>query len=239
LLRPAFAKLIKQQQQQQQQGGWLLDAISKAFSYITGTSKNDAKVGRAISSWGEVERGGQAPCLDFMNDETKKAELIVQLFPSIVSKVPKELLYSCAASLLMYIDEIRKPDMIAAGNAVFSRIRNACRNVGINVNEMKESCRRSFISRNASYFPQDSPFFSEIQNGDIQLLPGRSLIDTITRMTQVVQRSVEETARMQRENAIMLQENVAIRAELNRLTGKIGYLIDIVHEQSGSYFAFA
>jgi hypothetical protein len=52
-------------------------------------------------------------------------------------------------------------------------------------------------------------------------------------MTQVVQRSVEETARMQRENAIMVRENVAIRAELNSLTGKIDYLIDIVHEQSG------
>jgi hypothetical protein len=77
----------------------------------------------------------------------KKAELIVQLFPSIVS--------SCAASLFMYVDEIRKPDTIAAGNAVFSRIRNVYRNVGLNVNEMNESCRRSFISRNASYFPQE------------------------------------------------------------------------------------
>jgi hypothetical protein len=51
------------------------------FQRLTGISKNDAKVRRAISSWGEVERGGQAPCLDFMNDEAKKSGVNSSVVP--------------------------------------------------------------------------------------------------------------------------------------------------------------
>lgn len=38
-------------------GGWTLDGVQTIFNYVSGTSKTDAKVGRALSGWPSTDKG--------------------------------------------------------------------------------------------------------------------------------------------------------------------------------------
>ncbi len=42
-------------------GGWLIDAVNLVFVYISNTSQEDCKVGRSLSGWEDIKRGGIAP----------------------------------------------------------------------------------------------------------------------------------------------------------------------------------
>ena len=42
-------------------GAWSMDQIMTIFNYICGTSKTDARVGRALAGWKNTEEGGVVP----------------------------------------------------------------------------------------------------------------------------------------------------------------------------------
>ena len=46
-----------------ERGGWLLESSNKVFYYITGQSKTNKIVARALSGWPNVVEGGICPCI--------------------------------------------------------------------------------------------------------------------------------------------------------------------------------
>lgn len=76
-------------------GAWLIESINRVFLYICSTSQNDAKVGRCLSGWTDVNQGAFCPTFPnkFVTDS-----LLAEMFGRFVFNLPKKLLESMSAS---------------------------------------------------------------------------------------------------------------------------------------------
>jgi hypothetical protein len=89
-------------------GGWEFESIVKIFTYLMQLVTANARTGRALSGWTNVDRGAYAPELDLSSvDENKRVSvknMIADLFST--SYVPRlePLFNSLFASLLMHFD---------------------------------------------------------------------------------------------------------------------------------------
>jgi hypothetical protein len=125
------------------------------------------------------------------------------MFSSLVGKLPSEVLEAAAASLFMYSREV-------ADSPVGIKLQTITRRLNLSLDELRALCRRDFVTKNASYIPHGSPFFSELMVGDLNIIPSRSLVQTVQQILQVQQQSIEHIAFLGREL-------MGMRRDLNKM----------------------
>jgi galactitol-specific phosphotransferase system IIB component len=138
-----------------ERGSWLLDNISRVFLYIQSTSANDARVARSLSCWKDVNSGGAAPTLSTAMTDEQKQELCYQLFKTAAPSLNTNLMNSMAASLLMYLDDVKERNIV-----IYEKIAECLEDAGYDISTisaMSKEIRLRFISENILFFPKESP----------------------------------------------------------------------------------
>ena len=123
--------------------------------YICGTDQNDARVARSLSSWIDVNRGGFAPKYLEVLRSAGFAEII---FGTNYFRIPKELAESLAATLIMYL-----PDVKELSPSLYSKIVSSgrfCKLFEQDLLRLSKETRDKYVASNILYFPEDSPMIS-------------------------------------------------------------------------------
>lgn len=144
-------------------GGWLMDAVNRVFVYISNTSQEDCKVGRSLSGWDDIKRGGVAPGFENEHALLDKIELICHdIFGVNNMYISSNMAKACLASLLCYFHE--------TDSQVQMKIQRAARKSGIDQNSLMELCQRirsNFVTKNLLSFPRNSKLLRGAQIGDL------------------------------------------------------------------------
>ena len=74
-----------------ERGGWLLESINKVFYFITGQSKTDKKVARALSEWPNVDERGICPNIFYVYLLQNMISSIVFVFTLSITLLRTEL----------------------------------------------------------------------------------------------------------------------------------------------------
>jgi hypothetical protein len=178
-----------------ERGSWLLDNINRVFLYISPTSTNDARVARSLSSWADVNKGGQSPYLPRTMGVTEKDDIISSFFGPAAITLNRQLLESMAASLLMYLEDVKKYNIV-----VNEKIIESLQSIGYEIDRIKQlslQIRNKFVVDNILNLPAESPLLeaNDISQIDIQI-PFSSVQERMEQHSQLSSRLLCSKFRM-------------------------------------------
>jgi hypothetical protein len=118
-----------------------------------------------------------------------KQNIVAALFGPAITEVNTLLLESMAASILMYLDDVKKYNIVIAEKSV-----EALQSIGYELDEIKQlsfSIRQKFVVDNIMGFPAESPLLeaNEIEDEQIQI-PLSSFKDKIDQMMRISNKSL-------------------------------------------------
>jgi hypothetical protein len=144
-------------------GGWLMDAVNRVFVYISNTSQEDCKVGRSLSGWDDIKRGGIAPGFENEHQLLDKIELICHdIFGVNNMYISSNMAKACLASLMCYFHE--------TDSQIQMKIQRAARKAGIDQTCLLDLCQRirnNFVTKNLLSFPRNSKLLRGAQISDL------------------------------------------------------------------------
>jgi hypothetical protein len=151
-------------------GGWELGGLLTIFKYLHATTKTDGRVGRALSGWTHVERGGHCPTVACLppNEQARFQYYATEL----LSMAPfcAELKGALACVLVMHAESVRAqfPE-----HPLLTKLER-CGTIGRDkLEDWGKHIRRAFITKNAAYFPVRDMADSDASNTSCDLaLPG-------------------------------------------------------------------
>jgi hypothetical protein len=205
-----------------ERGDWTLDSISTMFEYITGTSKTDRAVGRALSGWANVFSGGKPPKIELIpnvKDRSLFQMMAHQLIPHKIQSEMKEVLF---ATFMMHLQqfEIEYPFSIA-------------------VQRITVKAKELNISSELLYSTADDlhSSFNQLNLKDVALdeLPG-SLTSELEHLKQVTHDSVlhqQEAMLKCNQQLFCLQSDFNdVKASIANLTSLVQRLVNTLPAQS-------
>lgn len=197
-------------------GGWDLGGLQTMFEYIYATIKTDGKVGRALSGWKHVGKGGHCPtinCIDVASRE-EFAMYAAELMASVQLDAP--IKYALVCVLLLHFDAVMAA---CPSHALIARMVT-CRNTGIRrVKYWAAQVRADFQRRNGSSLPEEGDGVMGVPVTEVQ------------EMVVAMKDYEKETVNLREELSEVKQELQHTRRELAL---QLNLLQQIIHTVNGA-----
>jgi len=198
-------------------GGWELGGLQTMFEYVYGTTKTDGRVGRALSGWKHVDKGGFAPtiaCIDAASRE-EFALYAADLLSTVTFDL--HIKYSLVCVLLLHFAAVQSA---FPSHPLLVRMIT-CRGAGVErLQFWAQQVVADFQRRNGSSLPDE--------NGQVAVP-----VVEMTEMTGAIRDCEKELYGVRSDLALLKREMQISRQENAELTSLLRTLLNRFDRHSG------
>lgn len=131
-------------------GGWDLGGLQTMFEYIYGTTKTDGRVGRALSGWKHVDRGGFCPGIECIDASERNEFALYSANLMAAAPLDLSMKYALVCVLLLHFDAVQAA---CPQHDLLTRMIT-CSNAGVTrVKHWAQQIQAAFHAKNGSSLP--------------------------------------------------------------------------------------